>query len=84
MTAALWSEAQGYFLVVENARGSELLCQTSSWAGDRDVGRFVGSEAPVRTSMVPAEIDALYKQVREGNWKAAAPLADNIAPSCNG
>ena len=41
---------------------------------------YVGSEAPVRTSIdMPAEIDALYKHIRVGNWKAAAPLADKIA-----
>ncbi|KAH0484093.1 MAG: uncharacterized protein KVP18_000313 [Porospora cf. gigantea A] len=41
---------------------------------------YVGSEVPpVLTSIdMHAEIDALYKHVRGGNWKAATPLADKI------
>ena len=45
---------------------------------------YVGSEVPILTSVdMPAEIDALYKHVRVGNWKAAAPLADKIVSVIN-
>ena len=40
---------------------------------------YVGSEVPVLISVdIHAEIDALYKHIRVGNWKAATPLADKI------
>ena len=49
-------------------------CMSEAWVN------YVGSEVPpVLTSVdMYAEIDALYKHIRAGNWKAATPLADKI------
>ncbi|KAH0480669.1 MAG: hypothetical protein KVP17_001884 [Porospora cf. gigantea B] len=76
---ASWSEANGLGLAVDNSRGRYMIRYPPGRVTETSV-HYVGSEAPVRTSIyMPAEIDALYKHVKAGNWEAAAPLVDNIA-----
>ncbi|KAH0472823.1 MAG: uncharacterized protein KVP18_002814 [Porospora cf. gigantea A] len=77
-TAASWSETRGNLLVVWSSRGRYWIRSRPGQVNETRV-HYVGSEAPILTSVdMPAEIDALYKHVKVGNWKAATPLADKI------
>ena len=78
--AAAWSEGvEGHLLILSNSRGRYRIRSRPGSVSKTRV-QYVGSEAPVLTSIdMPAEIDALYKHVKAGNWNAVPPLADKVA-----
>ena len=76
--AASWSETSGNLLVVWSSRGRYWIRSHPGQVNETRV-HYGDSEAPILTSVdMPAEIDALYKHVKVGNWKAVAPLAEQI------
>ena len=79
IATASWSEARGILLLVDNSRGRYRIRYHPGSVTETCV-HYVGSETPVRTSIdMPAEIDALYKNIKAGNWEAVVPLADKVA-----